>query len=38
MPTAAVTAGEDIYVLNSRLDTLFDPTATKVGDYLLQKF
>ena len=38
MPTAAVTAGDDIYVLNSRLDTLFDPNATKVGDYLLQEF
>ena len=38
MPTAAVTAGDDIYVLNSRLDTLFDPDAAKVGDYLLQKF
>ena len=38
MPTAAVTVGDDIYVLNSRLDTLFDPEATKVGDYLLQKF
>lgn len=38
MPTAAVTAGDDIYILNSRLDTLFDPNATKVGDYLLQQF
>ena len=38
MPTAAVTVGDDIYVLNSRLDTLFDPDAAKVGDYLLQKF
>lgn len=38
MPTAAVTVGDDIYVLNSRLDTLFDPEATKVGEYLLQKF
>lgn len=38
MPTAAVSVGDDIYVLNSRLDTLFDPNATKVGDYLLQEF
>ena len=38
MPTAAVIAGDDVYVLNSRLDTLFDPEAAKVGDYLLQKF
>ena len=38
MPTAAVTVGKDVYVLNSRLDTLFDPKAAKVGDYLLQRF
>ena len=38
MPTAAVTVGDDIYVLNSRLDTLFDPKAEKVGDYVLQQF
>ncbi|KFC61714.1 hypothetical protein FF80_03910 [Devosia sp. LC5] len=38
MPTAAATAGSDTYVLNSRLDTLFDPEAAKVGDYLLQEF
>ncbi|WP_214470392.1 hypothetical protein [Mesorhizobium sp. dw_380] len=38
MPTAAAILGDDIYVLNSRLDTLFDPAAGKVGDYLLQKF
>ncbi|MER9564532.1 hypothetical protein [Mesorhizobium sp. M0571] len=38
MPTAAAIVGDDIYVLNSRLDTLFDPAADKVGDYLLQKF
>jgi hypothetical protein len=38
MPTAAATVGDDIYVLNSRLDTLFDPKAAKVGDYLLQQF
>jgi hypothetical protein len=38
MPTAAVIVGDETYVLNSRLDTLFDPKATKVGDYLLQQF
>ncbi len=38
MPTAAVTVGEDIYILNARLDTLFDPKAAKVGSYLLQQF
>jgi sugar lactone lactonase YvrE len=38
MPTAPITVGRDIYVLDSRLDTLFDPKATKVGDYLLQQF
>ncbi|RUV49717.1 gluconolaconase [Mesorhizobium sp. M7A.F.Ca.MR.228.00.0.0] len=37
MPTAAAILGDDVYVLNSRLDTLFDPAADKVGDYLLQK-
>lgn len=38
MPSAATLAGKDIWVLNSRLDTLFDPKAEKVGEYLLQKF
>lgn len=38
MPTAAAPVGGEIYVLNSRLDTLFDPNAAKVGDYLLQQF
>ncbi len=38
MPTAATGAGDEIYVLNARLDTLFDPKAEKVGDYLLQEF
>ena len=38
MPTAATSVDGEIYVLNSRLDTLFDPKATKVGDYLLQQF
>lgn len=38
MPTAVTRAGKDVWVLNSRLDTLLDPKAKKVGDYLLQKF
>lgn len=38
MPTAAITVDKAIYVLNSRLDTLFDPNAAKVGDYLIQQF
>ena len=38
MPTAAVIAGDGTYILNARLDTLFDPKAAKVGDYLLQEF
>ncbi len=38
MPTAAATVGGDIYILNARLDTLFDPKAAKVGTYLLQQF
>jgi sugar lactone lactonase YvrE len=38
MPTAATHAGKDVWVLNSRLDTLFDAKADKVSDFLLQKF
>lgn len=38
MPTAATGAGDNVWVLNARLDTLFDPKAAKVSDYLLQKF
>ena len=38
MPTAATRIGNQVYVLNGRLDTLFDPAADKVSDYLLQKF
>ncbi len=38
MPTAVTDVDGSIYVLNSRLDTLFDPKAEKVSDYLLQKF
>jgi sugar lactone lactonase YvrE len=38
MPTAAAQVGGDIYVLNSRLDTLFDPKAKKVDEFTLEKF
>ena len=38
MPTAATRAGNSVWVLNARLDTLFDPKAAKVSDYILQKF
>jgi sugar lactone lactonase YvrE len=37
-PTAIAAVGPDLYVLNSRLDTLLDKNAVKVSDYLLQKF
>lgn len=38
MMTSATQAGGDIYVLNSRIDTLFDPKAAKVSDFVLQKY
>lgn len=38
MPTAATRMGDQVWVLNARLDTLFDPNAQKVSDYLLQLF
>lgn len=38
MPTAATTAGDQVFVLDSRLDTLFDPKAEKVSDYTLEAF
>lgn len=37
MPTAATKAGKDVFVLNSRLDTLFSKDAPKASKYLLQK-
>jgi len=37
-PTTAVLAGEALYVLNSRLDTLFSKDTPKVSNYLLQKY
>lgn len=36
-PTALTQANEDIYFLNAQLNTLFDPKAEKVSQYLLQK-
>lgn len=38
MPSSATQVGHDIYILNSRVDNLFDPKAAKVSDFLLQKF
>jgi len=38
MPSAVTHVGKDLYVLESRIDTLFDPMAAKVSDFLLQKF
>lgn len=37
-PTTGARVGKSIYVLNARLDTLFDPKAEKANEYLLQKF
>lgn len=36
-PTALTTRGQDVYMLNNRVDTLLDPAAEKVSDYVLQK-
>jgi len=38
MPSSATQVGDDIYILNSRIDNLFDPKAAKVSEFLLQKF
>lgn len=38
MPTGATLADGAIWVLNAQLDTLFDPKAAPVSDWLLQKF
>jgi hypothetical protein len=38
MPSAAVDADGEIYVLNSRIDTLFKQGAPKVSDFILQQF
>lgn len=37
-PGAVTANGSDVWIINSRLDNLFDPAATKVSDYLIQKF
>ena len=37
-PTTAAQVGADVYVLNSRLDTLLNKDAPKVSEYLLQKY
>lgn len=37
-PTTATKLGKNLYVLNARLDTLFDKDAPKVSDFLLQKY
>ena len=38
MPSAVTQVGKDVYVLDSRIDNLFDPKAAKVSDFQLQKF
>ena len=38
MPSAATQVGKNIYVLDSRIDNLFDPKATKVDDFQLERF
>jgi sugar lactone lactonase YvrE len=38
MPTAAVKENGKVYVLNSRIDTLFKQGAPKVDEYVLQQF
>lgn len=38
MPTAATKVGNEVFVLNARLDTLFSKDAPKVSNYLLQRF
>jgi sugar lactone lactonase YvrE len=38
MPSSATQVGNDIYILNSQIDSLFDPKVAKVSDFLLQKF
>jgi sugar lactone lactonase YvrE len=36
-PVAVTTAEDGIYMLNNRVDTLIDPSAAKVSDYVLQR-
>ncbi|MEO8730564.1 MAG: hypothetical protein ABI410_14565 [Rhodoferax sp.] len=37
-PTTAATVGNDLYVMNSRLDSLLTPDAPKVSSFVLQKY
>lgn len=37
-PTAATVVGNDVYILNARLDSLLTPNAPKVSDFVLQKY
>ncbi|HTH59624.1 MAG TPA: hypothetical protein VL689_05660 [Paraburkholderia sp.] len=37
-PTAAVTQNDSVYVLNSRIDTLFKPDPHPIAHYVLQPF
>lgn len=37
-PTTAAAVGKDLYVLNSRLDTLLSADTPKVSDFVLQKY
>ncbi|WP_138922580.1 hypothetical protein [Hylemonella gracilis] len=36
-PTAVTSNGKDVYMLNNRVDTLIDPAAQKVSEYVLQR-
>ncbi|CAJ0715125.1 hypothetical protein LMG6871_01340 [Ralstonia edaphis] len=36
-PVAVTTVGNDLYMLVNRVDTLIDPSAKKVSDYLVQR-
>jgi sugar lactone lactonase YvrE len=38
MPSSVTQVDKDVYILNSRVDNLFDPKAAKVNDFLLQRF
>jgi hypothetical protein len=37
-PTSATTSRGNVWILNSRLDTLFDKKAAKVNKFIIQKF
>lgn len=37
-PTSATVSGKDVWVLNSRLDTLFDKKAEKASEFFIQRF